>query len=820
MKLTTPLGADALLLTGLSIREGVSQLFLMQLDAIAENGQDVAFDKLLGQNVAIEMTLPGNKSRFFNGTVVRVGQGGRDQIFTTYRLELAPQVWLLSRRWQSRIFQQLSVPDILKKVLTGIDTSFEVQGKFEPRDYCVQYRESDFNFACRLMEEEGIYYFFKHTAGGHKMVLANTSQSHPDMPEQSKVVFEDVLGGVRDDMRIHLWGKVQELRSGKYTLWDHTFELPHKHLEADKPIADSVQVGAVTHKLKVANNDKLEIYDFPGEYAQRFDGVAPGGGDRAADLQKIFDDNKRTVAIRMEQETVPGVIIQGSGNCRNFVSGYKFTLDRHFNANGPYVVTGVTHVARQGNFGSNTGGPFEYSNAFSCIPFAQPFRPQRTALKPVVQGTQTAVVVGPKGEEIFTDRHGRVKVQFHWDREGKSDANSSCWVRVTQPWAGKRWGAFFIPRIGQEIIVDFLEGDPDQPIGVGCVYNPDQPHPYLGDGPDTAHMNNHKQNPRVMGVKSNSTPGGAGFNEWRFDDTKGKEQVFIHAQKDHDLRINNDRREVIGNDTHLIVGGIDKNGNKNGDQTETIWQDRHQTVHCDHSEQVMGNVQYMVGHGDAASGGNVDIVIEKNKQELIEQNSHQHVMSDKLVLVDKNYHFVVGSAAASDIGADWDLTVGSNLRATIGANQSLVVGGNQVQSVGGDACLVVTGKNIIKVNNSMFTKATNNLFVVAGGVYALKADVVVAKAASGIVIDAGDGITLKCGSSFLVMTKDGTVAIKGTTVLINSGGSPDSGQDASSPDPLKTSDVKKPVKANKAPQAKPAQPAVADSALGGQKSSQ
>ncbi|HEY1379356.1 MAG TPA: type VI secretion system tip protein TssI/VgrG, partial [Gemmataceae bacterium] len=550
MKLTTPLGADALLLTGLSVREGVSQLFHVQLEVVAKNSQDVAFDKLLGQKATVELALGSGKSRFFNGIVNRVGQGGRDQTFTSYSLELAPQAWLLTRRWQSRIFQHVTVPDILKAVLQGVDAAFEIQGTFQPRDYCVQYRESDFNFASRLMEEEGIYYFFKHTKDGHKMVVANTPQSHPDLPEQSKVIFEGVLGGLRDEMRVVSWGKVQELRSGKYTLWDHSFELPHKHLEAEKPIADSVQVGQVTHKLKLGENGKLEIYDYPGEYAQRFDGVDKGGGDKAADLQKVFEDNKRTTAIRMEQETVPGLVIQGTGYCRHFASGYKFTLERHFNADGPYLITGVTHVARCSNYLSSDGAPFQYSNSFTCIPFAQPFRPQRTSLKPFVQGTQTAVVVGPKGQEIFTDKYGRVKVQFHWDREGKNDGDSSCWVRVAQFWAGKRWGASFWPRIGQEVIVAFQEGDPDQPIVIGSVYNSDQMPPYLGDGPDTGNRSNHKNDPKVCGVKSSTTPGGVGFNEWRFDDTKGKEQVFIHGERDLDVRVKNDRRERVFGNSH------------------------------------------------------------------------------------------------------------------------------------------------------------------------------------------------------------------------------------------------------------------------------
>ncbi len=623
MKLTTPLGPDNLLLTGLTVREGMSQLFQIQVDAVAPNKQDIAFDKLLGQKASIEVALPQSKKRFFNGVVARVGQGGRDETFTTYRLELVPQFWLLTRRWQSRIFQQMSAPDILKKVLTGFDVTYEIQGTFEKRDYCVQYRESDFNFASRLMEEEGIYYFYKHTQDGHKMVLANTPQSNSDMPDQSTVIFDELAGGNREEMRAFSWGKLQELRSGKYTLFDHSFELPHKHLDADKTIADSVQVGTVTHKLKVGGNDKMEIYDYPGEYAQRFDGINPSGGEQADRLQKIFEDNKRTVAIRMEQETAPGIIIQGASNCRNFSTGFKFTLDKHFNANGPYLLTAVTHVARQGNFRSNENNTFEYSNNFVCIPFATPFRPQRTSLKPVIQGTQTAVVVGPPNEEIFTDKYGRVKVQFHWDREGKNDANSSCWLRVATPWAGQNWGMIHIPRVGQEVVVIFEEGDPDQPLIIGSVYNPNEMPPYK--------LPDHKTQ---SGVKSRSTLKGTpdNFNELRFEDKKGSEDIYFHAEKDfHRVVENNDfvdigaQKHGEGNQTiniannQLLSIGVPAGDGANpalGSQIIEIWNNREITIgagkgQCADGSELVAiwkNQEIKIGAGEGASGDGSQIV--------------------------------------------------------------------------------------------------------------------------------------------------------------------------------------------------------------------
>jgi type VI secretion system secreted protein VgrG len=764
--LTTPLGADKLLATALSAHEGVSQLFSFQMECMAERGTAIDFGKLLGQKISMKLEVPPKKARFFSGICARVTQGESDQHFDRYQLDVVPQFWLLTKRAQSRIFQHISVPDILKKVLTGLDVVFQIQGTFEQRDYCVQYRETDFNFACRLMEEEGIYYYFKHSASGSQMVVANTPQSHSDLEPTSALRFKALTQGVAvDEQAIYDLTKTQEVTSGKFTLFDHSFELPHKHLEADKPITDSIQVGKVAHTLKVGDNGKLEVYDWPGEYAQRFDGVNRSGGDQPAELQKIFTDNKRTVNLRMEAAATGAVVLNGASNLRHLTAGFKVTItaiddvSKPLGADGPFVLTTVSHSARMGaDYRSGSGEGFTYNNTFTLMPAGVPFRPQRNTPKPVVAGTQTAVVVGPKGEEIFTDRFGRVKVQFHWDREGKNDADSSCWVRVTQPWAGKRWGAFFIPRIGQEIIVDFLEGDPDQPIGVGCVYNPDQAHPYLGDGSDTGNRSNHKQDPKVMGVKSNTTPGGVGFNEWRFDDTKGKEQVWIHAEKDKDLRVKNDRRELIIHDTHLIVGA-EKDGKKVGDQRELVYQDRHQTIHRDHVEQVMGNVQYMVGHGDADSGGNEDTVIEKDKKELIEKNSHLHVKENKLVLVDKTYNIIAGDMKVL-VNKDSDLHVKGAQRTKVDGNQSADVGGNRLEKVkgsvnldvGGDQLEKVAGGHCLDISGGQSVSAKEQSVDVGQSIYL--------SAGTTVVIEAGTQISLKVGGNFIDISSAG-VAIKG-----------------------------------------------------------
>lgn len=654
LSIQTPLDKDKLLLIGFHGDEGMSQLFSFQIEVLAETATEVAFDQLLGQKVTITVEISTGKKRYFNGIVSRVTEGQQGSIFREYTLEVVPQIWLLARQAQSRIFQHITVPDILKKVFEGLDVSYELQGAFYKRDYCVQYRETDFNFACRLMEEEGIFYFFKHSDGSHKMVVANSPTSHEEVPIASNVIYETVEGGFREESRIHSWIKMQGLRSGKYTLWDHSFELPHKHLEASKTTLESVSVGTVTHKLNVANNQKLEIYDFPGEYAQRFDGVNASGGDQQSDLQNIFEDNKRTVGIRMQEETVPAVLIQGASQCGQFTSGHKFTLQRHFNANGVYVLTTVRHGCRQDNYRSSNAA-FSYSNSFTCLPIDLPFRPRRTSAKPIVPGSQTAVVVGPSGKELFTDKYGRVKVQFHWDREGKNDADSSCWIRVGQLWAGKRWGASFWPRIGQEVIVDFLEGDPDQPIIVGGVYNAEQMPPYMGDGLDSK----HKNDPNVSGIKSNTTLGGVGFNEIRFDDTKGKEQVFLHAERNFELTTKNDSLARTYGSRHQIIGQ-EKDGSKTGDQLETVYHDKQIKVNHDYVEQIGNSMQLYIGGIDGGTG-DLDIVVDGEKKESVGKDDHLHVKGNRKEKIDSDQSLTVGGSQQEKVGMKHAVDAGQEI---------------------------------------------------------------------------------------------------------------------------------------------------------------
>ena len=420
------------------------------------------------------------------------------------------------------------------------------------------------------MEEEGIAYYFEHTPQNEKMVLRDDFKSPEDCPSKSEIgiVNEDLTGEVFESA-IKEWKIDYKLQTGKKTLWDYHFQLPSKKLEAEKlSIFDAGQ------------NKEMEVYNFPAGYARKYDDIDKSGGERS-DLVNVFQDNKKTAENEMRAHDVQYKNTSGASDCCTLTAGYRFQLKNHPNKdfNKQYVVLSAIHNAEQSpDYLVGDVLPKAYENEFTCIQHGSgtpEFCPPLKTPKPLIHGSQTAFVVGPAGEEIFTDKYGRVKVQFHWDREGKVDADSSCWLRVAQTWAGNKWGAMFIPRIGMEVIVNFMEGDPDQPIIVGCVYNAEAMPPYTLPDEKTKST-----------IKTDSTKGGGGFNEFRFEDKKGKEQIFVHGEKDLDVRIKHDRKEIIKNDSHLIV---------ENDQFEKVKGDKHLIVTGDQNEKVDGSVSLKVG---------------------------------------------------------------------------------------------------------------------------------------------------------------------------------------------------------------------------------
>ncbi len=566
-QIDTPLGKDVLLLKGFSGTEGISRLFRFELDLLSEE-PSISFADIIGKNVTISLKQADGSYRYLNGIISRFAQTSTEELFTSYEAELVPWLWFLTRNANCRIFQNKTIPDIITQVFDDLgfnNYSNSLQGSYDTREYCVQYRESDFNFVSRLMEEYGIFYFFKHEQGNHTLVMADDASAHTDCPGQSSLRYTSVAGGALDEDVITGWRAVQELRTGKYTLTDYNFTTPSTSLLVNEPTIHSV-----------GGNDKYETYDYPGEHLNK------GAGQSLA-------------KIRMQEEEAGHYVAHGTSEARALVSGHKFTLKEHSrsDANGDYILTEVHHSARTESYGTS-GTPEEdsYANSFACIPSSVPYRPVRATPRPVVQGLQPAVVVGPSGEEIYTDKYGRVKVQFFWDRLGQNDENSTCWVRVSQVWAGNNWGALFLPRIGQEVIIDFLEGDPDQPLIVGRVYNAEQMPP--ATLPD-------KQN--ISGFRTHSTKNGGDHdaNVLTFDDTKGSEVFYMRAQKDKAVRVENNDDLKVGNDQTITIHKNRTEVVEQGDEKVTIQQgNRIVTVDMgDDTHRIkMGNRNVTIDMGD------------------------------------------------------------------------------------------------------------------------------------------------------------------------------------------------------------------------------
>jgi type VI secretion system secreted protein VgrG len=578
LKIETPLGKDFLLLERISGTEGISELFSFSVSLLHEENESsyestvVDPRSIVGHGVTVQIKQRDNTIREISGIVNRFSQGSRNERFTFYSADIVPYVWILTKKSQSRIFQNITVKDILDKVFAGFEVQWELQGEDRQRNYCVQYRESDFDFASRLMEEEGYYYYFEHSDGRHKLIIANTPQSHRDCPSKAKIPFYTHKDLEQQDFvtTITAWQTKHQLETGKVTFWDHNFQLPKKHLDHSQ-----------TSAFSLGDSQKLELYDYPGGYSRKYDGVDSSGGDSDGELNKVEVDKVDTVKHVMESLDRGVKVITGQSNCSSMTPGYRFTLHDHPDngVDGMYVLTSIYHEADQNpSYVSDESSEEQYSNTFTCISHgagAPPVTPVRKTPRPYIYGSQTATVVGPAGEEIFTDKYGRVKVQFHWDRDGQLNLGSSCWVRVAQMWAGNKWGSVFIPRIGMEVVVHFLDGNPDEPLITGTVYNPLAMPPY-----------NLPEEMTKSTIKSNSSKGSGGFNEFRFEDKKGSEQIFIHGVNNQDIRIKKDAMELIGNDRHLIV---------KQDQFENVKRDKHLKVVGDQNEQIGGAISIKAG---------------------------------------------------------------------------------------------------------------------------------------------------------------------------------------------------------------------------------
>ncbi|HEY5314793.1 MAG TPA: type VI secretion system tip protein VgrG [Pirellulales bacterium] len=535
----SPLGKDVLLLDSFSGREAMSTPYHFDVHLRSAN-DSISFGSLVGKPAAIELKTAAGQ-RYFHGIISEFVQDSKNEGLALYHASLVPWLANLSHTADCRIFQNKKVPDIVKQIFQDLgfnDYKLKLSGSYQPRVYCVQYRETDLDFVSRLLEEEGIFYFFEHTADKHTLVIGDTPSVHQPCPGQSSGSYVPA-GGDRGKDAIHSWTQQQSIRPSKYVMTDYNFETPSTDLKVNAPTVSTV-----------GKNEKLEVYDYEGRFQKR-------------------DVGERLVKLRIQEYEASHTQISGSGDVRSLVPGYLFDLQNHYRAdyNASYLVTSIDHLGASNLLPDR--GEATYSNSFNCIPKSVPYRPARMTPKPVMRGTQTAVVVGPSGQEIYTDKYGRVKVQFYWDREGKQDENSSCWMRVATPWAGKQWGLVHIPRIGQEVVVDFLEGDPDQPLVIGSVYNAEFMPPY--DLPD---------NQTQSGLKTRSSTGGgsSNFNELRFEDKMGSEDIYFHAEKDfHRVVENNDDLQVTNDQTIAIQQGNREVTIAQGNDTLTIKMGNHST---------------------------------------------------------------------------------------------------------------------------------------------------------------------------------------------------------------------------------------------------
>ncbi|MFO1052667.1 MAG: type VI secretion system tip protein TssI/VgrG [Planctomycetota bacterium] len=637
LRVATPLGADAFALTAFRGRESLSELFEFELDLVTD-ADDLDIPSLVGKNVTCEVALGTAEPRFFNGFVRRIRFTGADTLKVRhYRAEIVPWLWFLTLRSDFRVFQEMNVPDIVQKVFTESGfTDFDaggITGSYPTLEYCVQMGETDFDFVSRLLEEEGIFYFFTFENGRHVLKLADSTAAYSDCSIADLHYTPNKPG--RD--QVTDWQHGLEYVSGKWSLCDFDFTKPNTRLGTG---VDTV--------LTLPNKAVVERYEYPGRYVEKAHG----------------DDKAKAY---MEADEARHDIAGGSGACPAFTPTAKFTLHHQQYATDDgksFVVTAVEHAATESGFEQKGSSSTSYSDRFTCIPSSVRFRPQRLAPRPIVRGPQTAIVVGPQGEEIHTDKYGRIKVQFHWDRVGKYDDKSSCWIRVAQSTAGKQWGAQVLPRVGQEVVVEFIDGDPDRPLVTGAVYNANTMPSY-----------ELPANKTQSGYRSRSSKGGgtSEINEIRFEDKKGSEHIFIHAQKDEHHRVLNDRIEFIGNDEHVEIKK-DSKSKIGGERHLTLAGDDFQKLDGNRSEDIGGDRKTKIGGNDGlAVGGDLAQKVTGDHSLKI-TGAHKLKAKDVHGNADMNLNLKAGMNWAAEAGMNLHIKGGMNVVVEAGMQLTLKAG--------------------------------------------------------------------------------------------------------------------------------------------------
>ncbi|MBJ6765054.1 type VI secretion system tip protein VgrG [Myxococcaceae bacterium JPH2] len=713
-----PLSADELAVLGFEAEETLSQPYSVEVALAVKPEVEVDEKALLGKDALLTVLL-GDGARYFQGIIARVTRWdeGSGPERRRYRATVVPKLWTLKHTRKSRIFQNLTVPQIVHKVLDEgkVEHELSLTGTYVKREYCVQYRESDLDFVSRLLEEEGISYFFTHTEDAHKMILGDGVSANPDMQGEPKVLFRERSKMVAAHEYIHELVARTEVQPGAVMLRDFNFTKPTQSL-------------AVTQSAE-GGEAALEIYDYPGRYD------ATGAGKSLAKV--------RMEELRARVETMTGVSYS-----RRICAGHLFEVSDHPDSrlNIQYLPVSVRHVGHQSEGllfeQSSTRQQESYRNEFVLQPASVPFRPPRVTPRPVIPGAQTAIVVGPAGEEIHTDEYGRIKVQFHWDREGTQDDKSSCWIRVSQSWAGPSWGALYLPRIGHEVVVEFLEGDPDRPIVTGSVYNGQNPTPVDLPGEKTQST-----------LRSSSSPGGDGSNELRFEDAAGSELVYLHAQKDFNIVVENDKDQLVGGNESLLVKK-DRSRVIEGNQALVVKKNDDSTISGNQSLEVTGNRSTtVVGNHTESVTGDQSISVSSNQAVSVALASAENVGLGKMLNVGGALAVTVGAAFNELVGGLKSEQVGGAKVEMVGAKKSEIVKGSRTLQVGGDLSEEVAKTRTLKVEKDLLLSVGGKLNHAAKDAYAVSA--------KEIALVAEDQFTLKVGKATIQVKKNGDVVISG-----------------------------------------------------------
>nr|WP_276604244.1 type VI secretion system tip protein TssI/VgrG [Nannocystis pusilla] len=717
-------------------QEGLSTLYEFQVEIAAG---DLELSSVVGK--AATLRIEGSAgARQVHGEVASIEYVGESRRYQLYELTLVPRAWKLLHRHNCRVFQHKSTPEIVAEVLrqAGLsrdDFRFALVAGYAPRNYCVQYRESDLAFVSRLLEEDGIFYAFEHGEARATMVFGDDGGAQAAI-SGDPVVWFNPGGELRDREHVDALRVVESVRPGKVSLRDFNFHKPEQAMDVDASAKRDVD---------------LEVYDYPGEFQE----PSAGGPHQGKSLAKI----------RLEALQVGRRQAAGTSDCMRLVPGHSFVLQGHrrIELNQELLLTQVSHQGNQPQVLDEDAaqGSFSYGNQFTCIDKKTPWRPPRRTPRPVVRGVQSATVVGPGAEEVFTDAQGRVLVQFHWDREGQHDENSSCWVRVSQAWAGLGWGAMFIPRVGHEVLVDFIEGDPDRPIITGRVYHANNSTPYPLPDEKTKST-----------IKSESSPGGGGFNELRFEDRKGGEEVFLHAQRDLNEVVLNDNSRNVTADQTFTVGGNQSftiTGNRSvsvteGDESLTVVAGKSTTtVKMDRSVTVQS--------------GNSSLTVQSGNNSLtVQSGTHSETVQKSISSTSKTASISLTAQTSVNIKAKTAALVATAKSAVILRSQTSVMLLKALQSVivkSVTAKLGLSGKAEVSLESTSSTlmlkskgKATleskDSVDIAAPNAVAVAAKAVEVRGKT-IKLVAADEISLQVGASAITIKGDG-VTVSGPKI--------------------------------------------------------